>query len=171
MKQKRNMLKELEATVVMCKNYGNEVIYRMVSNIMADEVIKYIIDFSKYNNFVNRKNIKMKCIVDYCLHKFGSVDKSIMVITLMKDFDSMLDLMTNVESNDYIDITDSLFKKIFNSVLKERINKYFESDDCAFKLKYDKKKQLLMKFIEIEFKNIRSENKICMVIQIRGYHI
>lgn len=169
MKQKKSMLKELEAAAAMYnKNYGNEVIYRLVANIMADEFIKYIIDFSKYNNFINRKD--MKCTIDYCIHKFGSVDTSIMLITLMKDFDSICDLMTNVEPNDYVDITDSTFKKIFNSVLKERINKYFESDDCTFKLKYDKnkKKRFLMVFNEMNFQNIRSENKIRMVIQLRG---
>lgn len=171
MKQKKNMLKELEGAAAMYKNYGDEVIYRLVANIMADEFIKYIIDFSKYNNFINRKD--MKCTIDYCIHKFGSVDKSIVVIYLMKDFDSIYDLMTNVEPNDYVDITDSMFKKIFNSVLKERINKYFESDDCTFKLKYDKnkKKRFLMSFVEMDFQNIRSENKIRMIIQIRGNRI
>jgi len=171
MKQKKNMLKELEGAASMSKNYGDEVIYRLVANIMADEFIKYIIDFSKHNNFINRKD--MKCTVDYCIHKFGSVDKSIVVIYLMKDFDSVYDLMANVEPNDYVDITDSTFKKIFNSVLKERINKYFENDDCTFKLKYDKnkKKRFLMTFSEIDFQNIRSENKIRMVIRIYGNRI
>ena len=169
MKQKKNMLKELEAAASMYKNYGDQVIYRLVANIMADEFIRYIIDFSKQKNFINRKDIK--CTIDYCIHKFGSVDKSIMVIYIMKDFDSLYDLMSDVEPNDYVDATEPVFKKIFNSVLKERINKYFESPlDCTFKLAYDKnkKKQFLMYFDEMEFQNIRSENKIRMVIRIYG---
>ena len=86
----------------------------------------------------------------------------------MKDFDSLCDLMIDVEPNDYVDATEPIFKKIFNSVLKERINKYFESDDCTFKLAYDKnkKKQFLMCFDEMDFQNIRSENKIRMLIRI-----
>lgn len=148
---KKDLLRDIDIQNAISKNYGTTVVYQMVSNILADEMLKTINEFSKNKRFIKRKDICYS--TQTVMHKLGSEAKNFGMLTITKHYKSYSALMKRVEINDSVPITDdNKFIKTLGDEITNRMNSRLKNG--FFVLKYDKNNKYKFKFYDITINKI-----------------
>lgn len=142
---KKDLLRDIDIQNAISRNYGTTVIYQMVSNSLADEMLKLINTFSKNKRFINRKDICYS--TQTVMHKLGSEAKHFGILAITKHYKSYSDLMKHVEINDSVPVTDNKFIKTLCDEITNRMNSHLKNG--FFVLKYDKNKKYKFKFHDL----------------------
>lgn len=142
---KKDLLRDIDIQNAISKNYNTTVVYQMVSNILADEMLKIINEFSKNKRYIKRKDICYS--TQTVMHKLGSEATNFGFLTLTKHYKTYNDIMKRVEINDSVPVTDNKFIKTLCDEITNRMNSHLKNG--FFVLKYDKNKKYKFKFHEL----------------------
>ena len=142
---KKDLLRDVDIQNAISKNYNTTVVYQMVSNILADEILKIINEFSKNKRYIKRKDICYS--TQTVMHKLSSEATNFGFLTLTKHYKTYNDIMKRVEINDSVPVTDNKFIKTLCDEITNRMNSHLKNG--FFVLKYDKNKKYKFKFHEL----------------------